>query len=80
MPPPEAEAGASAPALAAPPQPAASAVGPITWSPEADERLKRIPIFVRPMAAKAIEDFARKRGSAVVTAEIMEAVKQAYGM
>ncbi|MBI3270039.1 MAG: PCP reductase family protein [Planctomycetes bacterium] len=70
-----------APVSPAAARPAPLAPGtPVTWSPEADERLRRIPSFVRSMAAKAIEEFARKRGAAVVTSAIMDDVKQAYGM
>src|SRR5437868_950428 len=29
----------------------------VTWSPEAAERVERIPSFIRPMARKAIERF-----------------------
>lgn len=51
----------------------------VVWTAEADERLRRIPAGVRQMAARAIEEQARRRGVAVVTVELMEQVKQSHG-
>lgn len=45
------------------------------WEPEAEERLKRVPFFVRPMAKSAVERLARERGLDIVTPDLMEEVK-----
>ena len=45
------------------------------WDSEARELLARAPIFVRPLARRKIEEFARARGAARITAE---AAQQAY--
>ena len=48
--------------------------GPI-WTPEALERLERIPSFVRPMAKMGIESFAKENGHDEITGEIMDAAR-----
>ncbi|MDE0085052.1 MAG: PCP reductase family protein [Candidatus Poribacteria bacterium] len=47
----------------------------LTWTPEALERLERIPSFVRPMAKMGIESFAKKNGHTEITGEIMDAAR-----
>lgn len=52
-------------------------LGPATsicWTPEALDRLNRLPVFVREMAKGAIEREAEKRGIAEVTQEFMKQV------
>lgn len=48
--------------------------GPV-WTPEALERLERIPSFVRPMAKMGIESFAKENGHDEITGEIMDAAR-----
>lgn len=48
--------------------------GPI-WTPEALERLERIPSFVRPMAKMGIESFAKENGHDEITGTIMDAAR-----
>ncbi len=48
--------------------------GPI-WTPEALERLERIPSFVRPMAKMGIESFAKENGHDEITNEVMDAAR-----
>ena len=48
--------------------------GPI-WTPEALERLDRIPSFVRPMAKMGIESFAKENGHDEITGEVMDAAR-----
>ena len=48
--------------------------GPI-WTPEALERLERIPSFVRPMAKMGIESFAKENGHNEITGEVMDAAR-----
>jgi radical SAM protein with 4Fe4S-binding SPASM domain len=52
------------------------AVAPgLAWSPEAAARLQRIPTFVRGVVTKRVEDYARRRGAAEVTPELMREVR-----
>ncbi|RKU09943.1 hypothetical protein C6501_14420 [Candidatus Poribacteria bacterium] len=46
-----------------------------TWTPEALERLERIPSFVRPMAKMGIESFAKENGHTEITGEVMDAAR-----
>jgi radical SAM protein with 4Fe4S-binding SPASM domain len=56
------------------------AAQPLRWSPEARARLDRIPIaFIRTRVERGIEGFARRRGAAVITAELMEEGMQGSG-
>lgn len=48
----------------------------MTWSPEAQERLTRIPSFVRGVAVRRVEEYARSRGLTMVTAELMKEVRK----
>jgi radical SAM protein with 4Fe4S-binding SPASM domain len=48
----------------------------LEWSAEAKARLERVPGFVRAVVAGRIEKFARERGHAAVTPEVMEAVRR----
>ncbi|MDP6979786.1 MAG: universal stress protein [Myxococcota bacterium] len=43
-----------------------------SWTDEAEERMKRVPDFVRNMARMAILRYAQERGHTVVTASIVE--------
>jgi DNA-directed RNA polymerase subunit RPC12/RpoP len=57
---------------------AAAAPG-VTWTREAEGRLERIPVFIRPMARQAIEQFARERGYATVDDQVMEQARDFMG-
>lgn len=59
------------------------------WEPDALERIGRAPLFVREMAKKAVEDYARKNGYRMVTKEcvddvfrnlIPDSVKKSFGI
>jgi radical SAM protein with 4Fe4S-binding SPASM domain len=68
-------------ALVTPPHPetygmSAPATHDLTWSPEAEARLARIPSFVRGVVAGRLEKFARERGATEVTAELMAEVRR----
>ena len=52
----------------------------VTWSPEAEARVDRIPSFIRPMARKAIERFAEAPGYPTVTEAVMDEARGALGM
>jgi len=43
----------------------------VTWSAEAEQRLSRVPGFLRKMVKKRAEDFVRESGEAVVSVEHM---------
>ena len=60
------------------PQPTES-TGPV-WTPEALERLERIPSFVRPMAKMGIESFAKENGHTEITGEVMDAARGNFPM
>ena len=48
----------------------------LAWSPEAAQRLQRIPSFVRGVVTQRVEDYARRHGAALVTAELMREVRR----
>ncbi len=49
----------------------------LSWSAEAEARLARIPSFVRGIVVKRIEDYARERGLATVTPELLGEIRGA---
>ncbi len=49
----------------------------LAWSDEATERLRRIPSFVRGVVVKRVEDYARERGLAVITPELLAEIRRA---
>ena len=53
--------------------------GPV-WTPEALERLERVPSFVRSMAKNSIEEFAREKGHTEITTEVMDIARGNFGM
>ena len=48
----------------------------LTWAPDAEQRLQRIPSFVRGVVVRRIEDFARRQGRGEVTVELMREVRR----
>jgi hypothetical protein len=52
----------------------------IRWSPDAEARVERIPVFIRPMAKKAIERFAEGKGYATITEAVMDEARSVLGM
>ncbi len=53
--------------------------GPI-WSREAQERLARVPSFVRGMVKKIYADYAKQRGVADITPAVMDAARAELGL
>ena len=47
----------------------------IAWDDGASERMKKIPVFVRGMVARAVEDSCRKNGIGRVTVEELERIR-----
>jgi hypothetical protein len=70
----EAEAGAGAGAAVA-----ARATG-VTWSPAAQERLARVPGFVRGMVKKIYADYAKDRGIGEITPVVMDTARRELGL
>ena len=50
------------------------------WTGKAEERLEKIPEFVRPMAKMGIEKFAKDKGYAQVDETVLDAAKEEFGM
>jgi hypothetical protein len=59
---------------------AADGVAGPAWTPEAEARVERIPVFIRPMARQAIERFARERGYGTITDAVMDEARSFMGM
>jgi hypothetical protein len=57
----------------------AESTGELSWSKEAQDRIEKIPSFMRPMIQIGIENYARKNGIATITPEVMDASKNDPG-
>ena len=44
----------------------------LQWSPDAQERLDKLPSFVQPMVKSSVETYARKNGYSTVTLQVMD--------
>jgi len=53
--------------------------GPI-WSGEAQDRLSRVPSFVRGMVKRIYADYAKERGIAEITPAMMDAARSELGL
>ena len=75
-------AGPGCPFAAALGEPAAAPSEPsvVTWAPEAEARLERIPSFIRAMARRSIERFAEGKGYASITEAVMDEARVVFGM
>lgn len=51
----------------------------ISWTVEAEAKLKEIPFFVRPAARKKIEKFAQEQGLNEITVDTYDQAKQQFG-
>jgi radical SAM protein with 4Fe4S-binding SPASM domain len=49
----------------------------LRWTPEAEERIRRIPSFVRGVVVRRLEDYARTQGRTEVTADLLAEVRRA---
>ena len=52
----------------------------LRWSAEAEQRLERAPSFVRAMVRRGIEELAREKGYAEITAQVMDEARARMGM
>jgi len=50
------------------------------WSADAQERLARVPSFVRGMVKKIYADYARERGIAEITPSVMDTARAELGL
>ena len=53
---------------------------PPAWSLEAQERLARVPNFVRGMVKKIYTDYARDRGIGEITPAVMDSARSELGL
>ncbi|MCW5783771.1 MAG: PCP reductase family protein [Nitrospirales bacterium] len=49
----------------------------ILWTPDAQEKLAKLPSFVQPMVKSSVETYARKNGFTTVTLQVMDDSKNA---
>ena len=52
-----------------------SAVRTIRWDPDAEERIRRVPAFVRSMVVRRVESYCKDRGIARVTLDQLERIR-----
>jgi hypothetical protein len=48
----------------------------MTWAPDAEARMRRIPSFVRGVVVERVEAYARREGYQIVTAELLKEVRK----
>jgi hypothetical protein len=49
-----------------------SAASEFTWTPDAKEKLDRLPVFVKPMVQSSVETYARNNGFNTITLQVMD--------
>lgn len=52
----------------------------VTWDVEASDRLSRVPSFVRGMVKRIYSDYARERGIALITPDVMDRARTDLGL
>ena len=52
----------------------------IEWTQEAQDRIQKVPFFVRGMAKKTVISFAKERGIKVIDGALMDEVREKVGM
>jgi hypothetical protein len=60
--------------------PVVATMGGISWTAEAQERLTRVPSFVRGMVKKIYADYAKERGIAEITPTVMDTARAELGL
>lgn len=53
-------------------KPANGGSSEFTWTPDAKEKLDRLPAFVKPMVQSNVEAYARKQGFKTITLQVMD--------
>lgn len=51
----------------------------MNWQPEAEQSLKEVPFFVRPMVRKRIESLATEAGLTTIDLSFYEQAKAKFG-
>ena len=52
----------------------------LIWTEEAEQRIKKVPFFVRGMAKKTVISFAMENGITTIDAKVMDQVREKVGM
>lgn len=52
----------------------------VIWSADAAERLERVPVFVRGMVKRIYSDYAKERGIATITTDVMDRARTDLGL
>lgn len=52
----------------------------VAWAAEANERLARVPAFVRGMVKRIYTDYARENGIALITTDVMDRARSDLGL
>ena len=61
-------------------EPAVATTTGVVWSAEAQERLTRVPSFVRGMVKKIYGDYAKERGITEITIAVMDTARAELGL
>lgn len=79
MPAPEGQPAVAATANGAAEPVALSPGHPVTWTADGEAMLKKIPFFVRSKVRANVEKYARERGIATITGDVLLAAKEHLG-
>jgi hypothetical protein len=60
--------------------PTTAPAGRVAWSADAQQRLQAVPSFVRGMVKRIYADYARERGIADITPEVMDRARSELGL
>lgn len=52
----------------------------VTWDADANDRLTRVPSFVRGMVKRIYSDYARERGISLITPDVMDRARTDLGL
>ena len=52
----------------------------LIWTEEAEQRIKKVPFFVRGMAKKTVINYAVEKGATTIDAKLMDEVREKVGM
>ena len=52
----------------------------LIWTEEAEQRIKKVPFFVRGMAKKTVISYAVEKGATTIDAKLMDEVREKVGM
>ena len=48
----------------------------VRWHPDAEQRLRKVPFFIRPWVRRRAEAVARERGLSEVTSQLLDEIKR----